>query len=79
MFRHRIVVQNASKTPEKTISEHILKIKATKTTKTTLFDKLKIFKNPQKSRFWPKFKTKIHCFKSFKNMLYGWKWLPEVF
>ena len=81
MFRHRILVQNASKTREKVISKHIMKIKATKTTKTTVFEKSKklIFKNPKKSRFWPKFKTKIKCFKSFKTMLYGWKWVPEVF
>ena len=43
MFRHRILVQNASKTPEKSISDHIMEIKATKT---TLFEKSK---NLQKS------------------------------
>ena len=76
MFRHRILVQNTSKTPEKSISDHIMKIKATKT---TLFAKSKNPQKSPKSRFWPKFKTKIKCFKSFKNMLYGWKWVPEVF
>ena len=44
MFRHRILVQNASKTPEKPISDHIMKIKATKT---TVFEKSK---NLQKSQ-----------------------------
>ena len=47
MFRHRILVQNASKTSENPISDHIMKIKATKTPKTTLFDKSK---NLQKSQ-----------------------------
>ena len=70
MFRHRILVQNASETPEKSISNHFMKIKATKT---KLFDKSKNLQKSQKSRFWPKFKTKIKCFKSFKNMLYGRK------
>ena len=41
MFRHRILVQNASKTPDKSISDLIMKIKATKPTKTTLFEKSK--------------------------------------
>ena len=79
MFRHQILVQNTSKTPEKSISDRIMKIKATKTTKTTLFEKSKNLQKSQKSRFWPKFKTKIKCFKLFKNMLYGQKWVPEMF
>ena len=79
MFRHQILVQNTSKTPEKSISDRTMKIKATKTTKTTLFEKSKNLQKSQKSRFWPKFKTKIKCFKLLKNMLYGQKWIPEVF
>ena len=46
MFIHRILVKNAPKTLEKSISDHIMKIKATETTKTTLFEKSK---NLQKS------------------------------
>ena len=45
MFRHQILVQNASKKPEKSISDHIMKIKATKT---TLSENQKIFKNLKK-------------------------------
>ena len=76
MFRHRILVQNTSKKPAEAICYHITKIKATKT---TLFENQKIFKNPPKSRFWPKFKNKIMCFNSFKNMLCSRNWVPQVF
>ena len=62
MFRHQILVQNTSKIPEKSIFDHIMKIKATKTPKATLFDKSKNLQKSQNIAILAKIQNKNQVF-----------------